>query len=245
MKESGFEKSNPISFDQYAEDYDAALEQGISVSGEDKEFFANARVQYLAKSLKKYGIVPSKILDFGCGTGSAIPHFLKTFPHASIVGVDVSSKSIETAKHLHKSDRVHFAISEESWSDSSFDLVFCNGVFHHIRPEFRIEALASISRALKPSGLFCFWENNPWNPGTRIVMSRIPFDRDAQTISPVSARRLLVKAGFSILESTSTFYFPRMLSLLRPLEGILGKLPLGAQYQVLANKMAFVSGPLV
>ena len=37
--------------------------------------------------------------------------------------------------------------------------------------------------ALRPGGLFAFWENNPWNPGTRLVMSRIPFDRDAITLS--------------------------------------------------------------
>jgi SAM-dependent methyltransferase len=236
MKESGIEKSNPISFDQYAEDYDAALEQGISVSGEDKEFFAKARVEYLAKRISKYGHSPSKIVDFGCGTGSATTFFLKNFPEASILGVEISYKSIEIARNRNKSERVHFALSNSQWADGSFDLVFCNGVFHHIRPEFRIEALASVSRALKPNGLFCFWENNPWNPGTRIVMSRIPFDRDAQTISPVSARRLLVKAQFQILETSSCFYFPRFLSLLRPFEFLLSHLPLGAQYQIIAQR---------
>jgi len=60
--------------------------------------------------------------------------------------------------------------------------------------------LKNILGALKPGGLFAFWENNPWNPGTRIVMSRIPFDRDAEIISPPAAKRLLRRAGFSILE---------------------------------------------
>jgi SAM-dependent methyltransferase len=224
-------------FDSYASEYDAALEKGISVSGEDKDFFARARVEYLAKRLLNfYGYAPERVVDFGCGTGSAIPYFLQTFPKASIVGIEVSTKSIEIAKSLHKSDKVHFEHFDAQWSNGSFDLVFCNGVFHHIPPDFRENALRKVWDALKPNGVFSFWENNPWNPGTRIVMSRIPFDREAETISPVAARRLLRKAGFSIMESTSAFYFPRILSLLRPLEGFLAKLPLGAQYLILAKK---------
>ena len=31
-------------FDKYADDYDAALAEGLSVSGEDKDYFARGRV---------------------------------------------------------------------------------------------------------------------------------------------------------------------------------------------------------
>jgi SAM-dependent methyltransferase len=224
-------------FDTFAKDYDAALEKGISISGEGKDYFAKARVNYLARRLQKYGVSPQKILDYGCGTGSAIPYFLQTFPKATIVGVEVSSKSIEIAQTLHRSERVKFALADGPWVDGSFDLVFCNGVFHHISSNSRQVALQNILAALKPNGVFSFWENNPWNPGTRLVMSRIPFDRDAETISPLDARALLKKAGFTILELTSAFYFPRILSFLRPLEGGLLKLPLGAQYEMICRKI--------
>ena len=40
------------SFDVYAEDYDAALSQGLSVSGEDKDYFAQGRIAWLARSLE-------------------------------------------------------------------------------------------------------------------------------------------------------------------------------------------------
>jgi SAM-dependent methyltransferase len=235
MKGSDSQESGET-FDAFAKDYDAALEKGISISGEDKNYFAKVRVNYLARRLQKYGVSTQKILDFGCGTGSAIPYLLQTFPKAFIVGVEVSSKSIEIAQGLHKSDRVKFALIDEHWADGSFDLVFCNGVFHHIPSHLRQESLQNILAALKPGGFFSFWENNPWNLGTRIVMSRIPFDRDADTISPFAARNLLKKYGFNILESASTFYFPRILSILRPLEVFLAQLPLGAQYMILAQK---------
>ena len=90
-----------------------------------------------------------------------------------------------------------------------------------------------IRRALKPGGLFAFWENNPWNPGTRYVMSRIPFDRDAITLTPPEAWRLLQGCGFEILRTDFLFVFPRFLGWLRRLEPRMSSLPCGAQYMVL------------
>jgi hypothetical protein len=116
------------------------------------------------------------------------------------------------------------------------DVAFCNGVFHHIPPSERPDALDYVSKSLRLGGFFAFWENNPWNPGTRLVMSRIPFDRDAITISPPEARRLVGDAGFDIVRTDHLFFFPRMLRWLRPLESRLTTVPVGAQYLVLARK---------
>ena len=230
------EESSTISFDEFAEDYDAALEKGISVSGEDKNFFAKARVDWLASCLANQGIFPKEILDFGCGTGSAIPHMLQAFENSYISGVEVSAKSIEVARSCHVSERVNFFLMEDFQMTNRYDLVFCNGVFHHIPIPERQIALKKILNCLRAGGIFAFWENNPWNPGTRVVMSRIPFDRDAQTLSPISARRMIQSNGFQLLQMDFRFYFPRSLSFLRFTEKILTKIPLGAQYQILAMK---------
>ncbi len=90
--------------------------------------------------------------------------------------------------------------------------------------------------SLRPGGYFAFWENNPWNPGTRWIMSRTPIDRDAITISPREARRLLQSTGFRVLSVDSLFYFPRSLGWFRPLEKALTRLPLGGQYLALCVK---------
>jgi SAM-dependent methyltransferase len=118
----------------------------------------------------------------------------------------------------------------------SLDLAFCNGVFHHIPLADRAHCVQYIKDSLRPGGLFALFENNPWNPGTRLVMSRIPFDKDAITLSPPTARQLLRASGFQILRTDSLFYFPRLLKFLRPAEKLLHKLPLGAQYLVVAQK---------
>jgi hypothetical protein len=69
-------------------------------------------------------------------------------------------------------------------------------------------------------------------------MRRIPFDRDAKTLSAPHAQRLLDRAGFDIISTDFLFVFPRPFALLRPLEPMLTRLPAGAQYMVLCRKRA-------
>jgi SAM-dependent methyltransferase len=229
--------SAPQAFDAYAADYDAALNQGLALSGEGKDFFARGRIQWLARCLDRAGISPRTVLDFGCGTGSATPFFLEVWPALQrIVGLDVSAASLEVARREHGGQRVEFAAIQEYGPDASMDLVFCNGVFHHVPPEQRPAAVRFIRDCLRPAGLLALWENNPWNPGTRLVMSRIPFDRDAILLWPRSARRMLREGGFQVLRTDFRFIFPRALKWLRPLETPLARVPLGAQYQVLGRK---------
>ena len=223
-------------FDGYAGDYDAALAQGLSVSGEDKTHFARGRVDWLAKCLAPLHQHPRAVMDFGCGTGSATPYLLGLDGVESLVGVDVSAKSLEVARQHYGTQRARFALFADYQPDGRIDLAFCNGVFHHIPPADRPGALAYINRSLRPGGLFALWENNPLNPGTRYVMSRIPFDRDAITLTAGEARRLLRGAGFEIVSTDFLFIFPRMLSWCRGLEPLVSHLPLGAQYQVLGRR---------
>jgi trans-aconitate methyltransferase len=152
-----------------------------------------------------------------------------------VLGVDISSESIALARQSHTSKGLSFLSTNEWTPDGTVDLAFANGVFHHIPPTERDECLAAVRRSLRPGGLFAFWENNPWNPGTIYVMSQCAFDEHAVKISPRQARRLLSRAGFEILRTDSLFYFPRLLRFLRPAERWLRGLPLGGQYLVLCR----------
>jgi SAM-dependent methyltransferase len=115
-------------------------------------------------------------------------------------------------------------------------MVYCNGVFHHIAVAERASSLDYIRRCLRPGGLFALWENNPWNLGTRYVMSRCSFDRDAIMISPPEAARLLRAQGFQVISIHYLFFFPRFLKRFRFLEPHFSRIPLGAQYQILCRK---------
>lgn len=232
---SEFAYNNP-EFDNYAANYDAALARGLAVSGEDKEFFAKGRVDWLHGCLDRLRVQPGKILDFGCGVGSSTPFLLDIIGTQELTGVDNSKLSLEVARENFKLRPANFLLLDQYQPDQTMDLAFCNGVFHHILPAERPAAINYIYRSLRGGGLFAFWENNPWNVGTRYVMSRIPFDRDAILLSHLEAQRELKKAGFEILRVDFLFIFPRALHHFRRAERQLSKWPLGAQYQVLCQK---------
>jgi SAM-dependent methyltransferase len=233
-------KNNPSAtteFDKYAADYELALAEGLSISGEDKNYFARGRIAWLASCLRQLVEEPRAALDFGCGTGSATPYLFDLIGVESVIGLDVSSKSLDVAKRTYGSACTQFLLFNQYLTSERIDLAFCNGVFHHIPPSGRAAVVDYIYRLLRPGGLFALWENNPWNPGTRYVMSRIPFDRDATTLTAPETRRLLRAGGFEILRTDFLFIFPRVLSWLRCVEPLIAQLPLGAQYQVLCRKI--------
>jgi SAM-dependent methyltransferase len=223
-------------FDEYSHDYDAALAQGLSASGEDKDYFARGRISWLKKCLLELGEESRSVMDFGCGTGSATRYLLDLPGVESLLGVDTSAQSLEVARRNFGSSQTAFALFGDYEPTEQLDMAFSNGVFHHIAPDERSMTVNYIQRSLRPGGLFAFWENNPWNPGTRYVMSRIPFDRDAITLTHREAKHLLQQGGFEILRTDFQFIFPRVLRSLRAIEPHLSRLPLGAQYQVLCRK---------
>jgi SAM-dependent methyltransferase len=223
-------------FDGYAKSYDAALSSALAPSGESREFFAEGRVKWLQRCLRVLGVSPRRVLDFGCGDGATTPLLQRILGAELCTGVDVSAKSLEVARASHATERIRFELIGDVRRGWEMDLAYCNGVFHHIAPDGRPEALGMIRDALKPSGLFAFWENNAWNPATRHVMSRCAFDEDAILISPREARAILKKAGFEIVRTDFRFIFPHALRGLRKLEDLVYRLPLGAQFQVLCRK---------
>ena len=228
--------ADPIDFDDFAATYDLALDDALAVSGEDKDYFARGRVQWLAGVLERTGFRPQSLMDFGCGTGSTVPYLVERFAPERVIGVDVSAKSIAVARQRHAATNVTFTLPEDRRPDGTIDLVFCNGVFHHVPVEERAAAVAYVRESLRPGGVFALWENNPWNPGTRYIMSRCSFDRDAITIPAPRAQRLLRDAGFEILRTDFLFVFPRLLRGLRWIEPVISRLPFGAQYEVLAMR---------
>jgi trans-aconitate methyltransferase len=224
-------------FDQYAAAYEEALSNAIAPSGESREYFAEGRVAWLARCLREQNLQIDSLLDFGCGDGATTPLLLQALHAQSAVGVDVSVKSLELARQRHGSAQIKYESIGDFRASGEMNLAYCNGVFHHILPAQRAEALGMVFRALRAGGMFSFWENNPWSLATRYVMSRCAFDREAIMLSPPEARHLLRAGGFEILRSDFRFIFPRVLRALRKIEDYVYRAPLGTQYQILCRKI--------
>src|SRR5262245_36288656 len=109
-------------FDDFAGDYDRTLNRALSVSGESKDYFARGRVVWLAERLREFGMAPRTAIDFGCGTGSAAPFLLEELRLESLLGVDISEKSIEVANRRHGSERARFATIDAHEPKAEADL---------------------------------------------------------------------------------------------------------------------------
>jgi len=175
-------------------------------------------------------------MDYGCGVGLGTPHLLTLPRITSLIGVDVSEKSLESARAIYQSSRVRFASFQEYKPAAEIDLIVCCSVFHHIQPEHRGEAVQYIFDSLRSGGLFALWEHNPWNPGVVYIMKNSPIDQDAVPVKPHQARRMLRKGRFSHIETDYLFFFPAFLKILRGVEPLLCRIPIGAQYLVLGRK---------
>jgi SAM-dependent methyltransferase len=225
-----------VLFDLSSE-YESMLNQGIRLSGEGMLFFLEGRLNVLGPRLRARGPI-SRILDFGCGLGYATQRLLEMFPEARVTGADTSENALEAARAQHGGPGIHYVtVAELEGDPGPYDLCYVSGVFHHIPPSERPAALALIRRLLRPGGTLALFENNPWNPGARMVMARIPFDRGAIMLSPLESAALLKQGGFEVLRTDSLFFFPRLLKGLRFFEPFLGWTRLGAQYVVLGSRV--------
>lgn len=223
-------------FDEFADSYESDLNQALAATGEDLNYFARSRVRFLAHCLRNLSESPYSAMDYGCGIGGTALLLRELVGAKQVVGLDLSEPSLQRARKQCGCGAIRFQTFYEYQPAADLDLAYCNGVFHHIPPADRASAMGYIYRSLRPGGLFAFWENNPWNPGTRYVMAKCVFDGDAVTLSPPQAKRLVRYAGFTILRTDFLFYFPRTLKALRSLESRLRRVPLGAQFQVLCRK---------
>src|SRR2546427_3266744 len=90
------------------EEYETLLQKGIGLSGEDARHFVVGRVNDLKKQLPPAWL-PQRILDFGCGIGTASRYLAEVFSGSSVIGVDLSGRTLDYAARLNGSERIRFA----------------------------------------------------------------------------------------------------------------------------------------
>ncbi|HEY0008035.1 MAG TPA: methyltransferase domain-containing protein [Tepidisphaeraceae bacterium] len=226
----------PAEFDEFADDYGNLVNNSIRLSGETADYFARSRVAFLRTQLERLRLPANRVLDYGCGVGLAGPLLLDGLNAQHVHGVDVSPKSITNARRRNQRREIVFDEVKAFVPTASFDLAYTSGVFHHIPPPQRPEAMKIIHDSLRPGGVVALWEHNPFNPGTRWAVYNCVFDKDAIIIKPREAVAMVREAGFEILGVRYLFIFPSFLRWFRPLEQRLSPFPVGAQYQVLGRK---------
>ncbi len=108
-----------------------------------------------------------KILDIGGGTGRYGVAFARDFPNSTVTVADILPESLVIGRNLAESIKVPNVVFDEqdintlSYSDSTFDVVFCDVVIQHL-PEVEV-AMRQMRRVLKKDGILIVSAVNQWN----------------------------------------------------------------------------------
>jgi SAM-dependent methyltransferase len=106
-----------------------------------------------------------RVLDFGCGAGRTLRHFLAEAETAEVWGADIDARSIEwLQQNLCPPLRVMRCDPEPPLrlESGSFDLVWAVSVFTHLA-DSSLAWLRDLHRLLKPSGLLIATYMGRWN----------------------------------------------------------------------------------
>lgn len=226
-----------MDFDEFAADYSQEVDKVVACSGQAHDFFIDAKARQLEQAIGGWhkGSGAPRALEVGCGTG-LMQHRLRA-SIARLWGIDTSLGSLAQAGRTGSRARLVAADGRHvPFADGSFDLVFAVCVLHHVRPGGRDALVGEMARLTRPGGLVAIWEHNPWNPLTRQVVARCPFDRDAVLLSLAETRRLLRRAGLSRVRSRFLLFFPWRGRMWQRADRLLAQVPLGAQFAAFGVK---------
>ena len=219
-----------MNFDDHSGDYSQKVDRALTVVGLEHDFFLDAKVGHILDARRRVAAGGAvRVLEIGCGIGLLTARLEAVL--SDVWGIDPSITSLEQAviprRRLIAADGLC-----TPFADESFHLVIAVCVLHHVPVDQRAAFLAEAARITRRGGRVLLCEHNPWNPLTRLVVSRCEFDGDAVLLSQSEARRRLIAAGLSDSRSRYILFFPWRGRVWRWLEAWLGWLPAGGQYVI-------------
>jgi SAM-dependent methyltransferase len=228
-------------FDELSAKYEELLADPIRdrFAGAASEFF-HVRKRDLIRNYFQHRKIDTRALqylDVGCGKGELLRLLCSDFKHVS--GCDPSKGMMEAGRleEAGIATSVQTDPGKLPYDSDQFDFVTAVCVYHHIPPPARSGMTAEIRRVLKPDGMFAMIEHNPYNPATRLIVSRTPVDADAILLAPRESRGLMKFAGLRVDHSEYFLYLPeRLYRHAAWVESALRQVALGGQYAVFGVK---------
>jgi SAM-dependent methyltransferase len=141
------------------------------------------RLEVLRQIIKKewpdYRGKDLRICEIGCGYRLALSFLLQLgFSRVDYIGVDISIKMMENAKKNivnvptdWNTQFIRSSANEGIFKENSLDIVFCDGVLARLELD---SAIAWITEALRPDGLFIFNDHSDKNLLAKIGRRLIP-----------------------------------------------------------------------
>jgi SAM-dependent methyltransferase len=177
--------------------------------------------------LSQASIAPAhRVLDFGCGTGTLTLMAQAAVKDAQVIGVDIDDGALALARAKCSSAKtaatfVKISSGPLPFEDRSFDRVLSCLVFHHLRRDEKLSALAECRRVLRPAGEIHVGDwGHPESPLLRagFFLTQL-LDGFETTGDHVLGRMptLISQAGF--LDVVDTGHFPTLFGSLRLMRG--------------------------
>lgn len=94
----------------------------------------------------------TRVLDLGCGTGESVDYFRRKNPEIQWVGLDIENSHEVLQRVRRDADFLTYNGDKIPFEDGSFDLVFCNQVYEHVRRPFAL--IHEVDRVLRRGGYF-------------------------------------------------------------------------------------------
>jgi ubiquinone/menaquinone biosynthesis C-methylase UbiE len=226
-------------FDKFSDTYEDLLKDPIRdrFTESGHAFFHRRKLEVLLDFLKKHGLDPSRLslLDVGCGKGDFLelsaPHFCR------LAGCDPSQEMLQRIARKSIAVQTQTNPTKLPYDANQFDVVTAICVFHHVPIDARHALLEEMHRVLRPDGVLCLIEHNPFNPLTKLIVKRTPVDANAQLLTAGLSKRLARQAGFAVTRARYFLYVPEKLyARMGWAERLLAPVPFGGQYTMFCRK---------
>lgn len=235
--------STRAEFDQYARDYLQELSHPLrNIIDPKGHYFIEIKSRILEDLVAKAldGNKDSRLVDVGTGLGLFEKYLTPAFKN--IFAVDLSFEMLKVARVINPfnskgSAYVQGNAYELPLENDHADLIFMSCVLHHMEDHEIESAIAELVRVCKPGGFIVFFEHNPLNLFTQLVVKTTPLDNNARLIRCNRLELSAKQAGLAIHHREFFLYGTRKIdNFFYKYLPWLGKLPLGGQYALVGQK---------
>ncbi len=231
-------------FDQYARNYMKELSHPIrNLVDPEGHYFIELKSRIIERVAAANFDAQNtlRMVDVGTGLG-LFEKFLKS-KYDNILGVDLSFEMLRVAQTINALESPQSAYIQGNacklpLPDEYADMIFMSCVLHHLEIDEFDTTLRELARICSLQGRIIFFEHNPYNPFTQLVVKTTPLDQNAKLVSYKKLESSAAKAGIQIIERDFFLYGTRTIdnTVDRLLPG-LRKIPFGGQYALIGKKI--------
>jgi SAM-dependent methyltransferase len=144
------------------------------------------------------------VLDYGCGSGERAVGIAQDLGAKSIAGIDISPAAVALGQSLAEQESVKPDFTVDNCEGTSFpaerfDLVYGNGIIHHLDTA---RSVRELQRLLRPGGHIAFYEPLGTNPLINLYRFFTPGSRSPDEHPLMGKDFAMLKSAFANVELT-------------------------------------------